>query len=183
MPNGTDDLFTVTEPLQMFADDVGVEHRTVEDWRYTANRWPKERRKAGVSFTVEYTAPTHPQRRPRTERHGFGRPPGNCRERRRTGGGFGDGYSAARGRAASASRSSRPAMGRSPGQTGCAWVNNSPVKYCWFNEKAYAGTSHPMAPIGKESHLSDAALKPIKPQRGGRGRVLPRPPARRTLVI
>jgi hypothetical protein len=24
----------------------------VEDWRYTANRWPKERRKEGVSFTV-----------------------------------------------------------------------------------------------------------------------------------
>jgi division protein CdvB (Snf7/Vps24/ESCRT-III family) len=38
MPNGTDDLFTVTESLQMFADDIGVERRTVEDWRYTANR-------------------------------------------------------------------------------------------------------------------------------------------------
>ncbi|MFF0164067.1 DUF6192 family protein [Streptomyces sp. NPDC005263] len=52
MPNGTDDLFTVTESLQMFADDIGVERRTVEDWRYTANRWPKGRRKEGVSFTV-----------------------------------------------------------------------------------------------------------------------------------
>ncbi|QUI29461.1 hypothetical protein H9W91_00025 [Streptomyces alfalfae] len=52
MPNGTDDLFTVTESLQLFADDIGVERRTVEDWRYTANRWPKERRKEGVSFTV-----------------------------------------------------------------------------------------------------------------------------------
>lgn len=38
MPNGTDDLFTVTESLQIFADDIGVERRTVEDWRYTANR-------------------------------------------------------------------------------------------------------------------------------------------------
>lgn len=45
MPNGTDDLFTETESLQMCADDIGVERRTVEDWRYTANRWPKERRK------------------------------------------------------------------------------------------------------------------------------------------
>ncbi|WP_189554252.1 DUF6192 family protein [Streptomyces lavendofoliae] len=52
MPNGTDDLFTVTESLQMFADDIGVERRTVEDWRWTANRWPKARRKEGVSFTV-----------------------------------------------------------------------------------------------------------------------------------
>ncbi|MFM9814537.1 hypothetical protein ACKI1J_34890 [Streptomyces scabiei] len=48
MPNGTDDLFTVTESLQMFADDIGVERRTVEDWRYTANRWQQERRKGGV---------------------------------------------------------------------------------------------------------------------------------------
>ncbi|WP_436942793.1 DUF6192 family protein [Streptomyces sp. SudanB66_2053] len=37
MPNGTDDLFTVTESLQMFAGDIGVEGRTVGDWRYTAN--------------------------------------------------------------------------------------------------------------------------------------------------
>ncbi|MFJ3235736.1 DUF6192 family protein [Streptomyces sp. NPDC086787] len=36
----------------MFADDIDVERRTVEDWRYTANRWPNERRKEGVSFTV-----------------------------------------------------------------------------------------------------------------------------------
>ncbi|MER5757415.1 DUF6192 family protein [Streptomyces sp. NPDC002088] len=52
MPNGTDDLFTVMESLQLFADDIGVERRTVEDWRYTANRWPKGKRKEGVSFTV-----------------------------------------------------------------------------------------------------------------------------------
>ncbi|NHI12031.1 hypothetical protein STPH2_7401 [Streptomyces sp. KO7888] len=52
MPNGRDDLFTVTESLQIFAGDIGVERRTVEDWSYTANRRPKERRKDGVSFTV-----------------------------------------------------------------------------------------------------------------------------------
>ncbi|WP_033415796.1 hypothetical protein, partial [Streptomyces canus] len=38
MPNGTQDLFTVTESLQMFADDIGVERRTVKDWGYTSNR-------------------------------------------------------------------------------------------------------------------------------------------------
>lgn len=39
----------------------------------------------------------------RADRHGFGRPPGYRRERRRTSGGFGDGYSAIRSRDASAS--------------------------------------------------------------------------------
>ncbi|WP_181652073.1 DUF6192 family protein [Streptomyces sp. WAC00263] len=52
MPNGTDDLFTVEESLQMFADDIGVARTTVEDWRWTANWWPAARRKDGVSFTV-----------------------------------------------------------------------------------------------------------------------------------
>ncbi|WP_255345477.1 hypothetical protein [Streptomyces chartreusis] len=37
MPNSTEDLFTVTDSFQMLADDIGVELRTVEDWRYTAN--------------------------------------------------------------------------------------------------------------------------------------------------
>lgn len=64
-------------------------------------------RRSAPGCAVESTGPTHLQRRPRRERHGFGRPPGNCRERRRTGGGFGDGYSAARSRAASASCSGR----------------------------------------------------------------------------
>ncbi|GGJ71444.1 hypothetical protein GCM10010121_097590 [Streptomyces brasiliensis] len=52
MPNGTDDLFTVTESLQLFADDIGVARTTVEDWRWTANRWLANKRKEGVSFTV-----------------------------------------------------------------------------------------------------------------------------------
>ncbi|MFF4576151.1 hypothetical protein [Streptomyces sp. NPDC001410] len=33
IPNGTDDLCTLTESLQLFADDIGVERRTVEGWR------------------------------------------------------------------------------------------------------------------------------------------------------
>ncbi|CAM5554300.1 RacO protein OS=Streptomyces fumanus OX=67302 GN=GCM10018772_61460 PE=4 SV=1 [Streptomyces fumanus] len=52
MPNGTDDLFTVEESLQLFADDIGVARSTVEDWRWTASRWPEAKRKDGVSFTV-----------------------------------------------------------------------------------------------------------------------------------
>ncbi len=49
---GTEELFTVEESLQMFADDIGVALATVMDWRWTASRWPTGRRKDGVSFTV-----------------------------------------------------------------------------------------------------------------------------------
>lgn len=49
---GTDDLFTVEESLQMFADDIGVALSTVEDWRWTASRWPADKRRDGVSHTV-----------------------------------------------------------------------------------------------------------------------------------
>ncbi|MEV0052477.1 DUF6192 family protein [Saccharopolyspora shandongensis] len=49
---GTDDLFTVEESLQIFADDIGVARTTVEDWRWCASRWPEGKRKDGVSFTV-----------------------------------------------------------------------------------------------------------------------------------
>ncbi|WAL93641.1 hypothetical protein [Streptomyces sp. Je 1-369] len=52
MPNGTDDLFTVSESLQIFADDIGVQRSTVEDWRYTANRWPKDKRKVARLLTA-----------------------------------------------------------------------------------------------------------------------------------
>ncbi|MEV7535388.1 DUF6192 family protein [Streptomyces hydrogenans] len=52
MPNGTDDLFTVEESLALFADDIGVAKSTVEDWRWTASRWPAAKRKDSVSFTV-----------------------------------------------------------------------------------------------------------------------------------
>ncbi|MGW1077065.1 DUF6192 family protein [Streptomyces sp. NPDC002537] len=52
MPNGVDDLFTVEESLQWFADEVGASRSTVEDWRWTASRWPAGRRREDVSFTV-----------------------------------------------------------------------------------------------------------------------------------
>lgn len=47
-----DDLFTVEESLQMLADDIGVSCKTVEDWRWVSSRWPKDKRKDGVSHTV-----------------------------------------------------------------------------------------------------------------------------------
>lgn len=49
---GTGDLFTVEGSLQLFADDIGVSRATVADWRWVSSRWPKEKRKDGVSHTV-----------------------------------------------------------------------------------------------------------------------------------
>ncbi|MFJ7416430.1 DUF6192 family protein [Streptomyces sp. NPDC098077] len=49
---GTDDLFTVEESLQMFADDIGVALSTVMDWRWVSSRWPAGQREDGVSHTV-----------------------------------------------------------------------------------------------------------------------------------
>lgn len=47
-----EDLYTVQESLQIYADDIGVGLGTVEDWRWVASRWPKGKRKDGVSYTV-----------------------------------------------------------------------------------------------------------------------------------
>lgn len=68
----------------------------------------------------------------RATRHGFGRPPGYCRERRRTGGGFGDGDRAARSRLAvtSSSRCSNCSgvrcvrVGLTIGASGLGWVTS-----------------------------------------------------------
>lgn len=49
---GPEELFTVEESLRLFADDIGVAPGTVEDWRWTASRWPAGKRRDGVSFTV-----------------------------------------------------------------------------------------------------------------------------------
>ncbi|MFE9499826.1 DUF6192 family protein [Streptomyces collinus] len=49
---GTEELFTVEQALQMFADDIGLSLATVVDWRWVASRWPAGKRKDGVSFTV-----------------------------------------------------------------------------------------------------------------------------------
>lgn len=52
MPNGTDDLFTVTESLPISADAIGVERNTVEGWRYTAHNGGKSGASRGGAFTV-----------------------------------------------------------------------------------------------------------------------------------
>lgn len=46
------DLFTVRETLFRLAEDIGLAYKTVESARWTASRWPKDKRQAGVSFRV-----------------------------------------------------------------------------------------------------------------------------------
>ncbi|NGO68076.1 DUF6192 family protein [Streptomyces boncukensis] len=51
-PSGKDDLFTVSESIRMFAEDVGLAYATVRTYRWVASRWPGRCRRAGVSFTI-----------------------------------------------------------------------------------------------------------------------------------
>ncbi|MFZ3555939.1 DUF6192 family protein [Streptomyces sp. BH055] len=44
--------FTVKESLFRLAEDIGVSYSMVHQTRWTASRWPEERRVAGVSYTV-----------------------------------------------------------------------------------------------------------------------------------
>ncbi|MCX5197360.1 peptidase inhibitor family I36 protein [Streptomyces sp. NBC_00249] len=45
-----------------------------------------------------------------------------------------------------------------------AWVNNSPVRYCWYDKKGFVGTSHEMAPSGKDRQVSPSdGLKSFRP--------------------
>lgn len=44
--------WTVRESLIRLAEDIGLTFNTVKNARWIASRWPKERRQAGVSFTV-----------------------------------------------------------------------------------------------------------------------------------
>lgn len=46
------ELFTVRNSLFHLAEDIGLAYRTVDGARWTASRWPKDRRQSGVSFTV-----------------------------------------------------------------------------------------------------------------------------------
>ncbi|MFE9611495.1 DUF6192 family protein [Streptomyces sp. NPDC006012] len=46
------ELFTVRETLHRLAEDIGLAYRTVENARWTASRWPKDKRQTGVSFRV-----------------------------------------------------------------------------------------------------------------------------------
>ncbi|MFI0773231.1 DUF6192 family protein [Streptomyces sp. NPDC021212] len=48
----SEELFTVKDSLFRLAEDIGVSYSSVKDARWTASKWPKERRVAEVSFTV-----------------------------------------------------------------------------------------------------------------------------------
>lgn len=47
-----DELFSVKQTLARLADDIGLSYSTIKDTRWTASKWPKERRQPKVSFTV-----------------------------------------------------------------------------------------------------------------------------------
>ncbi|WP_329375267.1 DUF6192 family protein [Streptomyces sp. NBC_01483] len=51
-PSGKDDLFTDSEAIRMFAEDVGLAYTTVRSYRWVSSRWPKECRRADVSHTI-----------------------------------------------------------------------------------------------------------------------------------
>ncbi|MEU2390589.1 peptidase inhibitor family I36 protein [Streptomyces sp. NPDC007369] len=45
-----------------------------------------------------------------------------------------------------------------------AWVNNSPVPYCWYEKTKHEGAKHDMKPFGSESRVSpNDALASFKP--------------------
>ncbi|MFE3827192.1 DUF6192 family protein [Streptomyces sp. NPDC059092] len=48
----SDGLFTVKDSLFRLAEDIGLSYAMVDKARWTASKWPKDRRISGVSFTV-----------------------------------------------------------------------------------------------------------------------------------
>lgn len=50
------------------------------------------------------------------------------------------------------------------GQEGIsAWVNNSPVRYCWFPKKGFEGGSNEIASFAKKGDLPSHPVKSFKP--------------------
>lgn len=47
-----DELFTVKDSLFRLAEDIGLSYSQVKSARWTASKWPEDRRVSGVSFTV-----------------------------------------------------------------------------------------------------------------------------------
>jgi hypothetical protein len=47
-----EELLTVRESLFMLAEDIGLSYAAVEGRRWTASRWPADRRREDVSYTV-----------------------------------------------------------------------------------------------------------------------------------
>ncbi|WP_405996726.1 DUF6192 family protein [Streptomyces sp. NBC_00829] len=66
-PSGKDDLFTVSEAIRMFAEDVGLAYTTVRGYRWVSSRWPKERRRADVSHTIHKVLASIPDEQERFE--------------------------------------------------------------------------------------------------------------------
>lgn len=45
-----------------------------------------------------------------------------------------------------------------------SWVNNSPVRYCWYEGTGFAGAEHRMEPFSKDRAISpDGTLSSFKP--------------------
>nr|WP_248296203.1 DUF6192 family protein [Streptomyces sp. S1D4-11] len=70
-------MFTVSEAIRMFAEDVGLAYSTVRDYRWVASRWPKEHRRAGVSHTIHKILASIPDEQERFE--AVNNPPPNPR--------------------------------------------------------------------------------------------------------
>ncbi|MEV4449706.1 DUF6192 family protein [Streptomyces mirabilis] len=66
-PTGSEELFTVSKAIRMFAEDVGPAYSTVRDYRWVASRWPKERRRTGVSHTIHKILASIPNEQERFE--------------------------------------------------------------------------------------------------------------------
>lgn len=76
-PSGRGDLFTVSEAIRMFAEDVGLAYTTVRSYRWVSSRWPKERRRADVSHTIHKVLASIPHEQERFE--AVNNPPPNLR--------------------------------------------------------------------------------------------------------
>jgi hypothetical protein len=66
-PSGSEELFTVSEAIRMFAEDVGLAYSTVRDYRWVASRWPKEHRRTDVSHTIHEILVSIPDEQERFE--------------------------------------------------------------------------------------------------------------------
>ncbi|WP_218952138.1 DUF6192 family protein [Amycolatopsis anabasis] len=47
-----EELYSVSEALELFAEDIGAAATTIKKYRYTSARWPEDQRRSGVSHTI-----------------------------------------------------------------------------------------------------------------------------------
>jgi len=66
-PPGSKESSTVSEALRMLAEDVGLAHTTVRDYRWAASRRPRKHRRAHVSHTIHKILASLPDERKRFE--------------------------------------------------------------------------------------------------------------------